>query len=88
MSTIWRLVGLLLMLLAVPAWLVVSRLCRYPEPVPAEDVYATDTVWAHVDWDAELEQLLWDCGVRVGPVFVPVSDEELLDLADVVGVRR
>lgn len=51
-----------------------------------DDLYADEPEF--VDWDDELARLLWECGYYVEPAFVPVSDEELLDLADAVGVRR
>ena len=47
------------------------------EPPPA---------WTAVDWDLELQWLLWDFGIYIEPPHVPVSDEELLDVGYVVGV--
>jgi hypothetical protein len=85
-SVDWTGVGVALLLSGLLGPVLVWALCRSVAEEPAEDFMA-DPV-GFVDWDLELEWLLWDEGVWVELLTVPASDEDLLDLADVVGVRR
>jgi hypothetical protein len=58
--------------------LLVSYLVRYVEG-DRQDFCPDPVPW--VDWDDELAWLLWDEGVHVDALILPVSDEELLDVA-------